>query len=279
MLIRCWGSRGSIPVSGPEYLKYGGDTTCIELRTADDQILVIDAGSGIRRLGARLLEEGRTEMCLLFTHAHWDHLLGFPFFRPLYREDCHLKVMGCPCAQDSVREMISHCMQPPNFPVPLDKVHARLSFREQCREPFRVGSVTVSPIPISHPNRGLGYSFSEDGRTFVFLTDNELRFQHTGGGTFDDYVQACAAADLLIHDAEYAPDEYERFRTWGHSTFADAVDLAAKAGVKRLGLFHHNQDRTDAQIDAIERTCVTAEARQKDALDCFAVRGGMEIRV
>src|SRR5512137_2139442 len=107
MLIRCWGARGSIPVSGSEYLRYGGDTPCVEIRTADDDIVIIDAGSGIRRLGNRLLAEKRHDYTLIFTHAHWDHIMGFPFFRPIYRSNTHIAMLGCPFAQASVREMIS----------------------------------------------------------------------------------------------------------------------------------------------------------------------------
>jgi phosphoribosyl 1,2-cyclic phosphodiesterase len=134
MLVRCWGARGSIPVSGREYLRCGGDTPCIEIRTGDDRIVIIDAGSGIRRLGNRLITEKRHDFALIFTHAHWDHIMGFPFFRPIYRSGTHIAVFGCPFAQDSVREMISRIMAPPNFPVNFDDITADI--RMPVRKPF-----------------------------------------------------------------------------------------------------------------------------------------------
>lgn len=279
MLIRCWGARGSIPVSGSEYLKYGGDTTCIEVRARSGETVILDAGTGIRRLGKRLLAEGRSRIHILFTHAHWDHLLGFPFFRPLYEDGPSISVFGCPCAQLSVQEMISQTMAPPNFPVPLENVRADMSYHTECREPISLGSLTISPTRLSHPNEGLGYKLTEAGRCFVFLTDNELDFQHPGGGTFDDYVAFCSGADLLIHDAEFTGAEYRKTRGWGHSRFADAIDLAVRANVRALGLFHHNQDRTDEDLDDIVRTCRAAITDRGVPLVCFAVTQGTERRL
>jgi len=276
MLIRCWGARGSVPVSGEQYLRYGGDTTCVELRTRDGQTIVIDAGTGIRRLGKRLLSEAASPVHLLFTHAHWDHLLGFPFFKPLYKPSYSMRLYGCPCAQSSVKEFISGTMAPPNFPVPLEDVHADVAFETQCDVAFNLGSVVVTPIRISHPNEGLGYKFEEDGRCFVFLTDNELGFRHKGGLATEDYAAFCEGADLLIHDAEFNPQEYQHTRTWGHSTYADVLKLALEAKVKALGLFHHNQDRSDDQIDAIADTCRNLIADAGAELECFAVAAGME---
>jgi len=279
MLIRCWGARGSVPVSGREYLKYGGDTTCIEVRTGDGRVVIIDAGSGIRNLGKRLVAEGVRQVDLLLTHAHWDHLLGFPFFKPLYQPSMSIRVFGCPSAQSSVKNMVSDMMTPPHFPVPLKDAKAKVSFHAGCQDSFEIGPITVTPTMLSHPNGGLGYKLVENGRSLVFLTDNELRFQHPGGGVFDDYVRFCAGADLLMHDAEFDADQYEHTRTWGHSRFTDAVELALEADVKALGLFHHNQDRTDGEIEDIAAACRKAAIRQRPELECFAVYQGMEIRL
>jgi phosphoribosyl 1,2-cyclic phosphodiesterase len=275
MLVRCWGARGSIPVSGNEYLRYGGDTPCIEIRTANDGIVIIDAGSGIRRLGHRLLEEKRHDYTLIFTHVHWDHLMGFPFFRPIYRSGTQIAVVGCPYTQISVREMISRIMTPPNFPVSFEEVKADIRYQEDCRETIQIDGLTVTPIPISHPNQGNGYRFEENGKSFVFLTDNELTYRHPGGLEYRDYAAFASGADLLIHDAEYRPQEYHLTRTWGHSVFTDALRLALDAGVRRLGLFHHNQERTDDAVDEM-----VAECRRMAVglpLECFAMHQGMEI--
>ncbi|MDY6862495.1 MAG: MBL fold metallo-hydrolase, partial [Thermodesulfobacteriota bacterium] len=223
MIIRCWGARGSIPVSGKEYLKYGGSTTCIEIRTQEDEIVIIDAGSGIRNLGNKLIQEDCYDYYFIFTHAHMDHVMGFPFFKPLYVSRTHISMYGCPFAQESIKKMISKTMSPPTFPVNIDNVNAHISYKEECSLSFSIKSMTVTPIFLSHPNQGLGYKFVEDGRTFVFLTDNELAFKHPGGLDYNDYLNFCSGADFLIHDSEYTEDEYKKTKTWGHSLYKDAL--------------------------------------------------------
>lgn len=271
MLIKCWGSRGSIPVSGKEYIKYGGDTTCIEIRTKNDEIIIVDAGTGIRRLGNQLLKEGRSEYHLIFTHAHWDHLMGLPFFKPLYRSDSELLTYRCPFPGKYVENMISKTLSPPNFPVKYSDISAKISYQEGCPVEFNIGTVTVQPIRLSHPNGGSGYKFTEDGKTFVFLTDNELGFIHPGGAEPEEYVDFSQGVDLLFHDAEYTQKEYESTVEWGHSTFNDALELATKAGVKKLGLFHLNQDRTDDDMDEIVTKCNQLITKKMFDLECFAV--------
>lgn len=271
MIIRCWGARGSIPVSGSDYVKYGGDTTCVEIRNADNDVIIIDCGSGIRRLGNRLLEEKRREFSLIFTHAHWDHILGFPFFKPLYYSRSTIRIYGCAFAQTSIRNILTKTMRAPYFPIDLATVQADIVFTDTCGVPFTLGSMSVEPIGLSHPNMGFGYKFSENGKTFVFLTDNELEYQHPGGRTYDEYLEFCRAADLLIHDAEYTDQEYLRTRTWGHSRYRAALQLALQADVKQLGLFHHNQDHSDEAIDAILCDCSSMIADRNSSLACFAL--------
>ena len=277
MIIRCWGSRGSIPVSGPEYLKYGGDTTCMEIRTQDDEIIIIDAGSGIRKLGNRLLSEHRHHYNMIFTHAHWDHLLGFPFFRPIYVKNTSVNMYGCPFAQESIREMISAAMKPPYFPVNLDDIQATISYHGICEETFSIGSAVVIPMLLSHPNQGIGYKIVDGDKSFVFLTDNELTFKHPGGRDYKDYVEFSADADLLIHDAEFTAEEYEKTRTWGHSVYTDALALAMEANVKQFGLFHLNQDRSDDEVDEMLQHCRAIIEGSKSSLECFAACQGVEI--
>jgi len=275
MIIRCWGARGSIPVSGKEYTRYGGDTTCVEIRTKNDNIIIIDAGSGIRRLGNRLVEEERYQYTMIFTHAHWDHILGFPFFKPIYFKDTRISMYGCPFAQVSIKDLISQVMVAPHFPIDYRDIRCGISYNQTCGDHFSIHSMAVTSFPLSHPNQGMGYRFEEEGKSFVFLTDNELSYVHPGGLGFEDYVRFSADADLLIHDAEFREDDYKK--TWGRSTYNDAVRLAIEARVKTLGLFHHNQERTDAGVDDIsERSCNLIRGQQA-ALKCFAAHQGMEI--
>ena len=279
MIIRCWGSRGSIPVSGKQYLRYGGNTTCLEIRTNDDRILIVDAGSGIREAGNSLIAAGRNEFTLLLTHAHWDHIMGFPFFKPIYSRKTNLNIWGCPFAQHSIKEMLARVMAPPNFPIHFDAIHANISYQETCVEHYTLGSMIITPIALSHPNQGMGYKFEEDGKCFVFLTDNELSYKHEGGLDYQAYLEFSRGADLLIHDAEFNEEEYKQTRGWGHSFYKDALNLAMDAGVKKLGLFHHNQERIDDEIDAIVNDCREIITKRGKKLECFAVGQSMEFKL
>lgn len=275
MLIKCWGCRGSIPVSGKEYIKYGGDTTCLEIRAESGDIIIVDAGTGIRRLGLQLIKEGLLRYNFLLTHAHWDHLMGFPFFKPLFMKSTQIHMHRGPFHKKYMETMFSKVMAPPNFPVRYSDLKAKIIYEEGCPESFNIGSVTVIPIPISHPNTGKGYKFVENGKSFVFLTDNELGIVHPGGLKYEDYVDFCRGADVLFHDSEYTPKEYKKLEEWGHSTYTDALRLASEAEVKRFGLFHHNQERTDKEIDQIVSKCREIITKEKKSLECFAVAADM----
>ncbi len=278
MLIRCWGARGSIPVSGRTYDVFGGDTTCLELRTADDRVVIVDAGSGIRRLGNRLMAEGRTDLTMLFTHSHWDHILGFPFFKPIYSPKTRIAIHGCPLSQGNMEKLLARTMAPPYFPVPYSGLTADIEHKGVCLDEIVIGPLRVTSIPLSHPNMGLGYRFEENDASFVFLTDNELRHPHRGGRDFAEYVEFARGADLLLHDAEYTPEDYARTRGWGHSLYTDALELALAAGVARFGLFHHNQDRPDADVQAMVEDCRRIAAqRGRPDLEIFGTTQDTEI--
>ncbi|MGE4298382.1 MAG: MBL fold metallo-hydrolase [Desulfovibrionaceae bacterium] len=279
MIIRCWGARGSIPVSGATYDRYGGDTTCLEIRNADDEILIVDGGSGIRRLGNGLVRQGRLACTMLFTHVHWDHMLGVPFFKPVYMPQASIRVLGCPVKQGSMEKHLAEAMKRPYFPIPFHQLASGITFDNACSldEPFSFGPMAISSIPLSHPNVGLGYRFEENGKRFVLLTDNELEHRHRGGATFEDYAAFAAGADVLFHDAEYTGDEYKITKTWGHSTYTRALELAMEAGVARFGLFHHNQDRGDDALDAMVDHCRAIVAARGVRMECFAVSQDTEI--
>jgi phosphoribosyl 1,2-cyclic phosphodiesterase len=279
MIITCWGARGSIPVSGREYLKYGGSTPCIEIRTKDDEVVIIDAGSGIRKLGNKLLEENRKKYSLIFTHAHWDHILGFPFFKPIYTKGTYIDMFGCPFAQKTVKKMVSRTMMYPNFPVNFKDINTEISYHGECKDSFSINSMIVTPVLLSHPNQGIGYKFVEDDKSFVFLTDNELTFKHPGGLAYQDYLSFSLNADLLIHDSEFTEGEYKITKSWGHSVYLDALKLASEAKAKKFGLFHHNQERTDEALDKIVEDCQRIIADSDTNLECFAVCEGMEIKL
>ncbi|MBU0993623.1 MAG: MBL fold metallo-hydrolase [Proteobacteria bacterium] len=279
MVIKCWGSRGSIPVSGKDFIKYGGDTTCLEIRTRSDDIIIVDAGTGVRRLGNQLITERRKKYHFIFTHGHWDHVMGFPFFRPVFMPSSRIYIYKCPFPNNQVEKMISRILLPPYFPIQYKELKATISYKDGCPNTFRIGSMSITPVPLSHPGGGCGYKFIEDGKTFVFLTDNELSFKHKGGLLPDDYCAFSKDADLLFHDAEFTPKEYQKSVEWGHSAYTDTLSLALKAEVRQLGLFHLNQERTDTEMDNIVVDChkIIDSTRQK--LTCFAVAADMAIHL
>jgi phosphoribosyl 1,2-cyclic phosphodiesterase len=256
-------------VSGPEYDRYGGDTTCLEVRGAGEP-LIIDAGTGIRRAGERLHAERVERIHLLFTHAHWDHVLGFPFFRPLYARGVRIDVYGCLEAQASIREMLGRTMSAPGFPVDLTDVGAELVFHDPCRPRFDAGGLAVSAIALNHPNGGVGYGIEEGGRRLVFLTDNELGHAHPGGRSAAEYARFAAGADLLLHDGEFTREEYRHTRGWGHSTWEEALGLALEAGVARFGFCHHNNARDDDAEDGIVALARARVAARGSGPEVFA---------
>ena len=218
-----------------------------------------------------LIAEGIRDFTLLLTHAHWDHITGFPFFKPIYLSKTNLNILGCPYAREPIKDLLSRMMTAPNFPVKFDYMRAKIEYQDNSFESYKFGSIVITPIALSHPNKGTGYKFEEDGKSFVFLTDNELGFRHEGGLDFQDYLEFSKGADLLFHDAEYKEEEYKRNRGWGHSFYKDVVTLALEAGVKNLGLFHHNQERVDAEIDEIVSDCRKIIKKSGKKLECFAV--------
>lgn len=192
MKITIWGARGSIPAPGPSTIKYGGNTACIEVSLEDGTMIILDTGSGIRILGKKILEEGKTsDIYLILTHSHWDHLIGFPFFSPAYTVGYRIHVRGGPIAKETVRSYLEHQMEPPYFPARFSAMKADFDFTHGIPVVKQIGSATVTPIPLSHPNGGYGYKISALGKTFVYLTDNELDYQHEKGRLRGDYLRFC----------------------------------------------------------------------------------------
>lgn len=278
MLIKCYGARGSIAVSGKDFLKYGGDTTCIYIKTKSNDSIIIDAGTGIRNLGKDLLKRKVKDLNIFFTHPHWDHISGFPFFKPLYTDGTNINIWGPKNTQAPIKKIISHTMSAPYFPVDLKDLHAKITFKN-VNHKCKIGSVDVSTVPLNHTNAGYGYKFTEKGKTFVFITDNELMFHHKGGSSYEEFVDFCMEADLLVHDAEFNDRDYRVTKGWGHSRYKDALKLALDANVKTFGLFHHNQDRTDKQVDLFLKDCKAIAKKKKSKVKCIAISDTTEIKL
>lgn len=284
MKITIWGCRGSLPTPGPATQRYGGNTTCVEVMSASGHVAIIDAGTGLNNLGKEICSnDGPKSIRFFFTHSHWDHLMGFPFFRPAYRSDYTLTFCSGPHAQNAIRDFLSHQMQAPFFPVELESLNAQMVF--YCDNPCHEDrfccfeDIQVRAFPVNHSNGGFGYRFIEDGKTFAFAPDNELGFHHEGGPSRDEFVELFRDTDLLIHDAQYTDEDYKRTRGWGHSTFRETVDMAIEAGVKRLGLFHHDPDRSDDALDGLLEICQKQIAAAGSSLECFIATEGMTLEI
>lgn len=251
MKITFWGVRGSIPVPGPKTVKYGGNSSCVELRTSNNELLIFDAGTGIRELGLKLMKEKNPiRATLLLSHAHMDHVNGFPFFGPAYIQTNHFDVIGCATTDKGLKHMLAAQMGDVYFPLEFDGLNASTTFNDQCSGSMKIGSVQVDVIGTNHPGDGISYKVIEKRKTAIYMTDNELKSEAKNARPFDAYVSFCKGADLLIHDTQYTPAEYERLtKGWGHSTTDDVGELAAKAGVKKLVIFHHDPERSDAGVE------------------------------
>ena len=242
LTIRCRGVRGSIPTPARDCLRHGGNTPCVEVRAGDD-LLILDAGTGIRQLGLDLPPGANIHLFL--SHFHWDHLQGLPYFAPLYDPTANITVYSS-APIERLHDALAAQMSAPFFPIAFADVPARLHFIE-LREPLLVGDTEVLPIPLQHPQGATGYRIRRAGRTLVYATDHEPGDSGIDAGL----LEAARGADLLLIDAYYTPEEYEQHRGWGHGTWQHAAQLARQAGVEQLGLFHHAPTRTDSELDAI----------------------------
>ncbi|CAN5830338.1 MBL fold metallo-hydrolase [soil metagenome] len=252
MRVRLWGTRGSIASAGPETVAYGGNTSCVELVGSDGTVLILDAGTGVRRVGDTYLEPRRLD--ILLTHLHMDHIQGLGFFGPFFRDDFNVHIWGPPSTTLDLRTRLTRYLSPPLFPVRLRDVAARLELHDVPTEPFRLGALTVRAGSVIHPGPTLGYRISDGPASVAYLPDHEPGLGTTvfpGEPEWTSGHELAEGAEVLIHDAQYTADEYAQRQGWGHSRVSDAVGLAAQAGVHRLVTFHHDPAHDDAALDAM----------------------------
>lgn len=245
MQVIFYGTRGSIPVCDPGFVEFGGNTTCVLLRFDTGRVAILDAGTGIRKLGNDLLAEGHEqfeEMVIGLSHTHWDHIQGFPFFKLAYdpRRTFTMAICGCGLNDDddSLRRVFETQMQAEFFPVPLENLGATFNFKRLDLTGFKHPSgVEINASLHNHPGGAFGYRISQGGSTLVYCTDVEH------GDSIDErVVELAKGADLLIHDGQYTPEELPEKKGWGHSTWEQAVEVAERAGVKNLALTHHDPE-------------------------------------
>ena len=250
--LRFWGTRGSIPSPGPLTARYGGNTTCFEVRAGGRRV-IFDAGSGIRQLGLDLLSRGGAYQHIFLTHFHWDHIQGFPFFPPLYRPDIDLRIIGPKQNNIDVRSLFAGQMGPIYFPVPFSAVAAKMSFDHLNEGTWELDGILLRTLRVRHPSWVVGYRIEVGGRVICFIPDDEVEGEgyDVAPAWRERLLDFIRGADLLIHDSMYTDEEYPSRLGWGHSTFNQSVRLAEEGEVKRLLFFHHDPERTDDEMDGI----------------------------
>lgn len=276
MKVRFWGTRGSLATAGPETIRYGGNTACVELRAEGAPLVVLDAGSGIRALGASLGDDV-TRIDILLSHLHMDHVQGLGFFAPLFRPGLEIHIWGPPSTTLSLRERLTRYLSPPLFPVALrDLASDPVLHDVPTDEPFELGRLKVTAGLVIHPGPTVGYRISDGRTTLSYLPDHEPAL---GSRDFPEAAlwtsgfALAAGADLLIHDAQYTEAEYAERVGWGHSTLGHATEFAAATKVRRLATFHHDPTHDDATIDEL------LESVDAGRMDVFGAREGQEVTV
>jgi phosphoribosyl 1,2-cyclic phosphodiesterase len=285
--VRFWGTRGSIPTPGDRTRKYGGNTACVEIRCGS-HLLICDAGSGIRELGDDLLARGNGRIVghFFFSHAHWDHIQGFPFFVPADRAGNRFLIYGARQGDDRFFELLSGQMQSDYFPIGFGALRADIIADHLDDGRKEIGPILVESFPLHHPGGCLAYAFSHQGKKVVYATDNEIEadpigLAPAGPGTLRTapaaLVEFVRGADLLIADGQYTDAEYESRRGWGHTSCLTAVDLALQAEVRQIAIFHHDPAHADSFVDEIIENCRSRVNSFGGKLIVFAAREGIEL--
>jgi phosphoribosyl 1,2-cyclic phosphodiesterase len=287
--VKFWGTRGSIPTPGDRTRKYGGNTACVELRCGS-HLFICDAGSGIRELGADLLARGTGPIVghFFFSHTHWDHIQGFPFFDPADRPGNRFLIYGVRQGDDRLYHLLSGQMKSDYFPIGFGALRAEILADHLDDGRKEIEEVLVESFPLNHPGGCLGYAFSHRSKKIVYATDNEVELE-PGQPESDGEVKLRIArpalvefvrnADLLIADGQYSDTEYMSKRGWGHTSCLTAVDLAVQAGAKHLAIFHHDPTHADSFVDEVIESCRHRVNSFGSELIVFAAREGMELEV
>jgi phosphoribosyl 1,2-cyclic phosphodiesterase len=256
MKIKIWGARGSIPAPGPETMRYGGNTSCVEVTLDDGGKLILDAGTGIRNLGLALGARDQTQqpINILLTHLHLDHIQGLMFFAPMFRPESEIIIWGPSSPEASLRDRIARYISAPLAPVEVRELPSLVSFREAEPLEWDIGSARVQALAVNHRGPTLGYRITADGSSLCYIPDHEPGLGAPLAQLEDDWIsgfELARGASLLVHDCQYTDLEYPNHLGWGHSPMSDALEFGHRVGAERLLLFHHDPLHTDADLDRL----------------------------
>lgn len=295
--LRFWGVRGSYAAPFKTHLGVGGNTSCVEIRDGDD-ILLCDAGTGVIPFGNEILKQDRIkQLMIILTHYHWDHICGLPFFVPAFIPDWDISMFGPGDSKEQIEQRISEQMRAPYFPVETETWMAHIQYLDPQDQQLRHGNMRIRYHNVHHPGVTYGYRIEVKGKTIIYISDNECMFleksierryeefsdreqellERMRAEERDSELQFIKDADILIHDAQYTPDDYEKKRGWGHSCYIDTVNSAIDAGVKELYLYHHDPNYPDDAIEDIHRHATHLIHERKATLLCHIAREGLII--
>ena len=287
MHVRFWGTRGSLPIPGPDTLRFGGNTSCVEVRTDSGTHVIIDCGSGLHGLGQALVGARKSALKghILISHTHWDHIQGIPFFAPFFIPENEWDIYAPKGLGQSVQDTLAGQMQYAYFPVRLDQMGAKIRYHELVEGDFQIGDVSIRTRYLNHTALTLGFRLEADGAALVYASDHEPFQRHLASGKGEilgqdlEHCEFLAGADLVIHDAQFTLNEYADKVGWGHSTVDYAVAVCRAAGAARLALTHHDPLRTDHAIEQIVEDALDKQRGVTPPLDIFAAAEGQEVRL
>jgi len=297
MKIRFWGTRGSIPSPGPRTVRYGGNCACVEVRTTNGDLFIVDAGTGIRELGISLMAKQPVTAHILLSHTHWDHISGFPFFPPAFAPGNTLTIYAARNIDKRLEDVMAGQMEYTYFPVTLSDLPSEINYRELLEESFYVGAARITTHYLNHTSICMGYRLEADGKSVVYVSDHEPYglalfgsdppAERIGRGLRDGVVHVgdrrliewISEADLVIQDTQYTPEEYPKKIGWGHGSADYVTDVAILAGAKRLALFHHDPLHDDDAVDRIVSYCRDRVQEAGVTLEVFAAAEGQALEL
>ena len=274
IIVDFWGVRGSVPSPGPTTTRYGGNTSCVSI-TADDKILILDAGTGIRNLGSAIISKPDLEIFVIVTHSHWDHIQGFPFFTPIYQPNRPVHMFPTLHKKNVVLASLIDQMDGAHFPITPDQVPSNFNFvTENPLEFLESKGFHLEMVPMNHPGKAFGYKILIDDKIICYFTDNEIDPPYEKSIELNELTNQCRNADILIHDAQYTEDDMPLKHGWGHSLISQVTELGKSAEVKNLVYYHHDPERTDDLLDKeLEKAAKTLKENGSSVQPYFAYEG------